>query len=253
MWLTIESKLASVGMNEWINQNTDHGFMIHPRSTINMTNWLAMRWFGIFPPCVRVMVLQDLKMLMRGRQPALRPELDHLEGTFNQPAGETLQTGTIVAVWWQNSSFPADPGNIHVLLPISPRYYLTCSTLALSPPASPSPWRTRWAWLPPTRTEPWPCSAWWPSTFPRRNRRQCPAGTPGRSGQCNPRHTWLDPRWICRNIRSLPMEDFAQVLFAQLNKNDDLCFNISIVSDLEYRSTTRESDQSSLAPSELFQ
>ena len=49
------------------------------------------------------------------------------------------------------------------------------------------------------------------------------------------------------------MEDFAQVLFAQLNKNDDLCFNISIVSDLEYRSTTRESDQSSLAPSELFQ
>ena len=50
------------------------------------------------------------------------------------------------------------------------------------------------------------------------------------------------------------MEDFAQVLFAQLNRNDDdLSFNIKIVSDLEYRSTTRESDQSSLAPSELFQ
>ena len=57
------------------------------------------------------MVLQDLKMFMRGRQPALRPELDHLEGTFNQPAGETLQTGAVVTVGRQEASLPTNPVN----------------------------------------------------------------------------------------------------------------------------------------------
>ena len=42
-----------------------------------------MRGFGILPPGVRIVILQDLEVFMGNRDLALGSEFDHLERTFH--------------------------------------------------------------------------------------------------------------------------------------------------------------------------
>ena len=68
-----------------------------------------MRRFWIFPPRVGEMILEDLEMLVRGRDLSQGSKLHHLEGTVYQAGGETLQTGAVVTVWGQEASLPTNP------------------------------------------------------------------------------------------------------------------------------------------------
>ena len=70
-----------------------------------------MRRFWIFPPRVGKVVFKDLEVLVRGGQLAQGAKLHHFERTVYQPAGETLQTGAVVTVGWQEASLPTNPVN----------------------------------------------------------------------------------------------------------------------------------------------
>ena len=55
------------------------------------------------------MILEDLEMLVRGRDLSQGSELHHLERTVHQAGGEALETGAVVTVWGQEASLPTNP------------------------------------------------------------------------------------------------------------------------------------------------
>ena len=78
--------------------------MINATSSRRLTMWR----FWIFPPSVRKVVFQNLKMLMRSRKFAQRAKLHHFHGSIHQPGREALKTGTVITVGRQNSPLPSN-------------------------------------------------------------------------------------------------------------------------------------------------
>ena len=75
-----------------------------------------MRRFGIFPPRVGEVILEDLKMLVRGWNLAQGSKLHHLERTVHQPGGEALEAGAVVTVGWKEASLPSNSVIINVYI-----------------------------------------------------------------------------------------------------------------------------------------